>query len=81
VHDHHTVITIGRVLARVLSFAMCSRANTYLEQRQLRAPEQCGFRRQRSCADQLFLLQHLVSKYQQQGKKVYALFVDFCKAF
>jgi hypothetical protein len=81
VHDNYRVITIGPVLAKVFSFVLHARADKYLEQQCLRVPEQCGFRRQRSCADQLFVLQHLVDKYQAPGQKLHALFVDFRKAF
>jgi hypothetical protein len=81
VHDNYRVITIGPVLAKVFSFVMHARADRYLEQQRLRVPEQCGFRRQRSCADQLFVLQHLVGKYQAPSQKLHALFVDFRKAF
>jgi sorting nexin-29 len=80
-HDHYRLITIVPLLAKVFSMVLHSRADQYLEQRQLRAPEQCGFRRQRSCTDQLFVLDHITRKYQQQGQRVYALFVDFRKAF
>jgi hypothetical protein len=81
VHDNYRVITIEPVLAKVFSAIMQQRASQYLESHQLRVPEQCGFRRQRSCADQLFVLDHIIRKYQAQGIKITALFVDFRKAF
>jgi hypothetical protein len=81
VHDNYRVIVIEPVMAKVFSLLMHNRAERYLEQQRLRVPEQCGFRRQRSCVDQLFVLDHIIRRYQQQGQKVLALFVDFRKAF
>jgi sorting nexin-29 len=81
VHDNYRLITIEALLAKVFSLVLHSRADSYLEQQHLRVAEQCGFRRQRSCSDQLFVLDHVVRKYQQAGKRVYAMFVDFRKAF
>jgi hypothetical protein len=57
------------------------RANKYLETQGLRAPEQCGFRSQHSCADHHFALDHIIRKTQAAGHKLFATFVDFRKAF
>src|SRR5277367_4523890 len=43
--------------------------------------EQGGFRKGRGCVDQIFALRQLVEKCQKTGKKLYAAFMDFEKAY
>jgi sorting nexin-29 len=81
VHDNYRLITIEPLLTKIFSMVLHNRASQYLEQQGLRAVEQSGFRRMRSCSDQLFVLDHIIRKYQQQRRRVYAMFVDFRKAF
>jgi exonuclease III len=81
VHDHYRCITIEAVLAKLFGIVMQRRAAEYLEQQRLRAPEQSGFRRQRSCTDQLFTLNHILRSSKQNKQRVFATFVDFRKAF
>jgi hypothetical protein len=80
-HDNYRCITIEAFLAKVFAMVLQSRAAAYLEQQHLRVAEQCGFRRQRSCTDQLLTLDHVLRSCKQQRQKVIALFIDFRKAF
>jgi exonuclease III len=81
VHDHYRCITVEAVLAKLFGIILQRRAADYLEQQRLRAPEQSGFRRQRSCRDQLFTLNHVLRSCKQGRQRVFATFVDFRKAF
>ena len=66
----------GKALARV----MLSRLINNIAERVL--PEsQCGFRRERSTVDMIFVARQLQEKCREQHKDLYAAFVDLSKAF
>jgi hypothetical protein len=44
-------------------------------------PTQCGFRKGHGTLDALFTLQHCIKRTRWHRKRVYAVFVDFRKAF
>ena len=43
--------------------------------------EQCGFRRERGCMDQVFVVRQVCEKYIAKGKNVYWAFMDLEKAY
>ncbi len=43
--------------------------------------EQGGFRRRKSCVDQIFTIKMLTEEYLGKGKKLYAAFMDLEKAY
>ena len=43
--------------------------------------EQSGFRKGRSCSDQIFVLRQLCEKMKEKGKKVWIAFMDLEKAY
>jgi hypothetical protein len=45
------------------------------------ADEQCGFRRKRSCFDQIFTLTSIIEDNKRKGQPIYACFIDAKKAF
>jgi hypothetical protein len=53
----------------------------YVEQNDLRAVVQCGFRPDHSTLDALFTMQHLMSKQHHARRPLYVCYVDFQKAF
>jgi hypothetical protein len=79
--DNYRCITIEPIVAKLFNALLDRRANTYLEARGLRAPQQCGFRPQRSCADHHLTLDHIIQTTRAAGHKLFATFIDFRKAF
>ena len=53
----------------------------WAEQHGHRARGQAGFRRGRSCTDNIFILRHTAEKYTNNGGKLYCCFIDFRKAY
>jgi len=74
-------ISVQAIIAKVYDRVIHSRLDTVAEGEGLRAPTQCGFRRGCGTVDALFSVQHLVSKFAARRQPLYALFVDFKKAF
>ena len=44
-------------------------------------PEQAGFRKGRSCTDHIFVLRQILEQSHEWNNSIYAVFVDFEKAF
>ena len=42
---------------------------------------QSGFRKGRSCIDNIFTVRQIIEKRREQSLKTHLLFVDYCKAF
>ena len=57
------------------------RLETQLEQQNILAKEQAGFRRNKRTSDHIFTLKTLVNKIIKKGKFLYTCFVDFKKAY
>ena len=74
-------ISIQPVLSRVLERALLRRLDTALEREGVRAPTQCGFRKEHGTLDAVFTLQHLMHKARYTNQRLYVIFVDFTKAF
>ncbi len=66
----------GKILARIL----LNRLNAEILNA-LVPEEQCGFRKQRSTIDLIFAMRQLQEKCRERNQPLYALFVDFTKAF
>lgn len=86
--DYHRPIGVGSVMARVVDRVLQRRLDGVVEKEGIRAPTQCGFRGEHGCLDALFVLEHLLSRVHWRGQgavrgqtKLWAAFVDFCKAF
>ena len=58
--DQFRGIAVGPVLGKLYSMLLAARLDEFAEQQGLRAQGQAGFRRQRSTADNLFVLRHLI---------------------
>ena len=69
--------TAGKVIARVL----LSRLLRCVSELVLPRETQCGFRKQRSTTDMIFVARQLLEKAREQRQDLYLAFVDLAKAF
>ena len=68
--------TAGKILARIILNRIEEKMCTLI------LPEtQCGFRRNRSTIDMVFSLRKIQDKCTEQNMELYAVFIDFNKAF
>ena len=74
-------VCVGNVFGKVLERVMNNRFDGRCEELGIRTPTQCGFRRGHGTLDALFTLRHLVDRSRSQRQRLYAIFVDFAKAF
>jgi hypothetical protein len=74
-------ICVSSMLSRVWDRVLFRRLNSLAEQQGLRTPTQCGFRPGHGTLDAVYTLQHVCDSYRAQRRLVYAVFVDFTKAF
>ena len=58
-----------------------NRLTTYLDYNNILCEEQCGFRKKRSCQDQIFTLFNILENRKLCKKDTYTCFVGFKKAF
>ena len=65
----------SKVLSRVILNRLSETSDTLLRK------EQAGFRKGRSCADQIFTLRQIVEQSNEWNTTIYANFIDFAKAF
>ena len=65
----------SKVFSRILLTRMQKTVDTILRQ------EQAGFRKGRSCVDQIFTLRQIMEQSEEWNTTVYAAFVDYEKAF
>ena len=66
---------VGKVVARVLQERLQKLAEDELPE------SKCGFRKGRSCADMIFIIQQLVEKSWEHRSKTFFTFVDLKKAY
>lgn len=74
-------ISVSSIFVRVFDRLMHTRMDRFVEARELRAPTQCGFRKGHGTLDALFTLQHCIKRARWRRQRMYAVFVDFKKAF
>ena len=74
-------ITLMCCVAKVYSKLLNTRLQKFLEQHNLLAEEQNGFRSGRSCIDNIFLLCRILRNRRLKGKETFLCFIDFKKAF
>ena len=79
--DEHRGIVVGPVLAKLYSLVLLGRLDEWAEQYGVRAKGQFGFRRGRGTDDGAFVLNHVIEAHKSQVKPVYAMLVDFRKAY
>ncbi|CAG4936021.1 unnamed protein product [Colias eurytheme] len=64
---------------KILSYILLDRLEPYAEK--ILSDYQCGFRRNRSTIDQIFLIKQIMEKRWEYSQSMHALFVDFEKAY
>ena len=74
-------ITLLSVLGKLFTRVINTRLNIWAEKYGVYVEAQYGFRTGRGTVDCVFILQNVISNFIQNGKKLYALFVDYSKAF
>ena len=81
--ENYRGLSIMNTLLKLVCTMMCHRLQKYLTENMVLAPEQIGFKQKSRTSDHIFTIKALVNKYvsDKKGKKLYACFVDFRKAF
>ncbi len=74
-------LSILNCMYKMYSSVLNNRVLSFLEENGVLHEEQNGFRRKRSCSDHIFTLSSLVRNKLNEGKNIFAAFVDFRKAF
>ena len=69
--------TFGKLFSRILT----NRLNEWAENYYVYIEAQAGFRKQMSTIDNIFVLHGLIRHFINEGKRLYAAFIDFSKAF
>lgn len=69
-------------ITKIFTNILTNRITQWAEESNLLPEFQSGFRKHRSCVDNIFVLNALVqNRLNSKGGKFYALFVDFSNAF
>ena len=74
-------ITLLSVLGKLFTRIMNNRLDQWAEMYNVYIEAQYGFRKGRSTTDCIFVLHSVINSYVENGKKLYAFFVDYSKAF
>ena len=72
-------ISLSSVALKLFSMVLLDRIEPHVDQ--VLRDEQAGFRKGRSCADQIFLLRHVLQANEEMRQPLVLCFVDFEKAF
>ena len=82
--NNYRGITLSSCLGKLFCHVLNARISKYLENNNLLAREQAGFRNASRTADNIFVIKTIVDKYvrtEGKGKKLFACFIDLKKAF
>ena len=79
--DNYRGITILSCFGKIFTAVLRTRLNNYLENMNILAGEQAGFRKGYGTADHIFNLKCLIDIYLFKGKRLYCAFNDYKKAF
>ena len=79
--NNYRAITVINTIAKVLAIMINERLDALFEQKKIIKKEQIGFTKKCRPADHLLVVKTLINHYNNNGKKLYACFVDFQKAF
>ena len=79
--NDYRAITVTDALSKILASLFNNRLEKWCTANNIIKKEQIGFEKKSRPGDHLFVLKSLIDHYNQQGKKIYACFVDFQKAF
>jgi hypothetical protein len=79
--NNYRGIAVGSLFCKIFEAVLYHRYNNLLESHNMRSHVQLGFRKNHGTLDGLFTLRHLVDKAKHQRSPLFALFIDFEKAF
>lgn len=79
--DNYRGISLLNISSKLYSFILNQRLSNWIEANGVIEDVQAGFRKGYSTIDHIFTLSALVQKQLVRGKKLYAAFIDFKKAF
>ena len=79
--DNYRGITLLSCMGKHFTSLINKRLTDFLGGAGAIGPEQAGFRKGHSTTDHAFALHMLIELYKQKGKRIYAAFVDYRKAF
>ena len=79
--NNYRGITLISVLCKLFTKIMNSRLNKWAESENILTESQFGFRAHRGTTDCLFILHGLIEQMLSKGKKLFAAFIDYEKAF
>ena len=79
--NNYRAITVINTISKILAIMINTRFDNLLEGKKIMKKEQIGFKRNSRPSDHLLVVKTLIDHYNSEGKKLYACFVDFQKAF
>ncbi|XP_053383852.1 uncharacterized protein LOC128550031 [Mercenaria mercenaria] len=79
--DNYRGVTLLSCLGKLFTHILNNRLRNWAEEYNVYVEAQAGFRAHMSTIDNVFVLHGLINHMLNQGKQLYALFVDFSKAF
>ena len=74
-------ITLLSIVGKLFTKIMNTRLNEWAERERILTEAQFGFRKERGTTDCLFILQGLIENMLGKGNKLFAVFIDYEKAF
>ncbi|NRB81926.1 MAG: RNA-directed DNA polymerase, partial [Saccharospirillaceae bacterium] len=79
--DNYRAVAVSSAIGKLFSTILLDRLIEFRKQNCPDPPNQLGFTKGAQTYDHVFTLNTITSKYKKLGKRVYAVFVDFKKAF
>ena len=80
--SNYRPITLFNTISKIFSSILANRFSKWQEINKKLPPEQAGFRKGKSCADQIFILNSLLTnQVKKKKKKIFAVFIDLSAAF
>src|SRR6202043_3787806 len=79
--DNYRGITLLTSLSKLFEVVVNSRLYVWANGGNKLRDEQGGFRPDRRCSDQMFLLHEIITERREQGKATYCAFIDVRKAY
>lgn len=79
--NNYITIMVGHTFSKLYDIVLHRKLSSDLEQRQLRARGQVGFRLAHQTIDHIFILRAMTEEARHRSSKVYCCSVDFWKAF
>ena len=74
-------ISLTSCLSKIIERMIARRLSSYLESRNILAPQQAGFRRGRGCMDHIMSLQDNIQRSMSMGGCTVGVFIDYDRAF